>query len=68
MKKGICFFIIIFLLLPNFIVFSGNTSFDIQLIFQNPSYILQKEEILPQYICDPAQTECRVNYNLEINE
>ncbi len=68
MKKGICFFIIVFLLLPNFIVFSGNTSFDIQLIFQNPSYVLQKDEILSQYICDPAQTECRVNYNLEVNE
>lgn len=68
MKKGICFLIIIFLLLPKIVVFSGNGSLDIRVVFQNPSYLLERDQELEYYTCDPTQTECRVNYNLEINE
>jgi hypothetical protein len=68
MKKGICFLIIIFLLLPKFVVFSGNGNLDIRVVLQNPSYVLEKQEEKQYYICDATQSECKVNYNLEINE
>ncbi len=68
MKKIMVFFLIFTFFFSNIFVFSGNIDLDIRLIFQNPSYILEKDIQSEKYTCDSNQTECRVNYNLEINE
>lgn len=68
MKKGIYYVVVLFFLFFQNIVFSENTMLDVQLSFQNPSYLREKLPKLQTYICDSTQAECRVNYNLEINE
>lgn len=68
MKKGICLMVIFFVFFSKTEVFSENILPDIRFIFQNPSYILQKDMQLQTYLCDPNQAECRVNYTLEIQD
>lgn len=50
-------------------IFSLWWNLDVKIIFQNPSYLLEKtQENVNIFNCDNTQTECKVNYNLEVNE
>ena len=49
----------------NFLLFP----FPIQLTFQSPTYLLEKDHLnISTFNCDITQTECRVNFNLNIDE
>ncbi len=36
--------------------------------FQNPSYLIDKDQILESYHCDTNKDECKVNFKIEIDE
>jgi micrococcal nuclease len=58
----ICLLSNIFLFLWTY-VFAENTT-SIKNIFQNPTYLLEKEFEKEVYECDQSQTECKVNFDL----
>lgn len=68
MKKIWVFFLLSVLFVSSVKVFSVSTDFDIRLVFQNPSYLLEKNEVTNIFHCDRSLGDCKVNYNLEINE
>jgi hypothetical protein len=37
---------------------------DLIILFQNPSYINDKDLIQDEYHCDSSKTECKVNFDL----
>ena len=39
-------------------------NFKVQFSFQNPTYILEKEKTLANYICDNSKWECKINLDL----
>jgi len=41
-----------------------NTIPDLIIFFQQPSYLIDKDQILETYHCDSTQSECRVNFDL----
>gem|GEM_PF-6147723 len=43
-------------------------TFDVNHIFQNPSYLIDKDIYKYEYECDNSFSQCRVNYNLSIDE
>lgn len=40
----------------------------IKLLFQSPSYLLEKDKEVENYNCDRSKTDCKVNFNLNIDE
>jgi hypothetical protein len=38
---------------------------DFKIIFQNPSYVLEREEQRADYTCDTSKTECKINFKLQ---
>lgn len=43
-------------------------SYQIKLLFQSPSYLLEKDIEPQNYNCDNSKTDCKVNFNLNIDE
>ncbi|MDD3302145.1 MAG: hypothetical protein PHN31_01190, partial [Candidatus Gracilibacteria bacterium] len=41
-----------------------NTIPDLIISFQQPSYLIDKDQVLETYHCDSNQGECRVNFDL----
>lgn len=41
--------------------------FSWKIIFQNPTYLNEKDKDVENYNCSSTQTDCRVNYNLNID-
>ena len=37
---------------------------EFKLVFQQPTYLLEKDIEKSEYICDETKTECRVNFTL----
>ena len=71
LKKWFTFIIILLLSIQssfsnyNTILLQNSTSPDFEILFQNPSYVLEKEQnnkIL--YICDEEKSECKINLKL----
>lgn len=44
-----------------------NLDINVKNTFQNPTYFIQKEENLSEYNCDTSKTECKANFNLQID-
>lgn len=42
--------------------------YQIKLLFQSPSYLLEKDIETQNYNCDNSKTDCKVNFNLNIDE
>lgn len=63
MKKLLIYFFLQWLFLSPVLA----EDLDIKHIFQNPSYILERDSLQSTYTCDPSYSECRVNFNLQIN-
>jgi hypothetical protein len=44
-----------------------NSVFESKILFQNPTYLSGKELELNEYQCLSSETDCRVNFNLNMN-
>lgn len=66
LKKLISIILIYTILFSNFSVsFANETTIpDILITFQNPSYLIDKDQTLDIYHCDTSKTECKVNFDL----
>lgn len=46
----------------------NNFPYRVNLLFQSPSYLLEKVDEEKDYNCDSSKTECKANFNLNIDE
>jgi hypothetical protein len=41
---------------------------DFKIVFQNPSYVLERNEQRNDYTCDNSKEECKINFTLKTLE
>jgi hypothetical protein len=41
---------------------------DFKIIFQNPSYVLERDEQRSDYTCDSEKEECKINFKLQTSD